>query len=56
MTSQYNKTALMWAAQYNAGEVAKLLIDKGRDVNVKNEVWYFCGGSAVCVATASPMA
>ena len=35
----------MWAAQYNAPDVAKLLIDKGGDINetgnANNKVRYF---------------
>ena len=38
MTSQYNKTALMKAAFNNASDVAKLLIDKGSDVNARDQV------------------
>ena len=38
LTSQDNSTALMYAATANAHDVAKLLIDKGSDVNAKNQV------------------
>ena len=38
VTSQYNKTALMEAAFNNASDVAKLLIDKGSDVNARDRV------------------
>ena len=41
MTSQGGQTALMYAIEYNASDVAKLLIDKGSDVNASNKVWYF---------------
>ena len=41
MTSQYNKIALMYAAENNASDVAKLLIDKGSDVNATDKVCYF---------------
>ena len=38
VTPQYNKTALMWAAIANALDVAKLLTDKGSDVNARDQV------------------
>ena len=38
MTSQENSTALMYAATANAHDVAKLLIDKGSDVNATDQV------------------
>ena len=41
MTSQENSTALMFAAVSNALDVAKLLIDKGCDVNATDMVCYF---------------
>ena len=31
----------MYAAEYNAPDVARLLIDKGSDVNAIDKVWYF---------------
>ena len=41
LTSQNSTTALMVAAQFNAIDVAKLLMDKGSDVNATDKVWYF---------------
>ena len=38
LTSQYNSTALMYAATANALDGAKLLIDKGSDVNARDLV------------------
>ena len=38
VTSQNNTTALMEAAFNNASDVAKLLIDKGSDVNATDQV------------------
>ena len=38
VTSQDSTTALMVAAFNNASDVARLLIDKGSDVNAKNQV------------------
>ena len=32
---------MMYAAEYNAPDVARLLIDKGSDVNAIDKVWYF---------------
>ena len=44
VTSQNNKTALMFAAANGATDVAKLLIDHGADVNAVDEVRCFGGG------------
>ena len=38
MTSQNSTTALMFAAIANALDVAKLLTDKGSDVNARDQV------------------
>ena len=54
VTSQYNGTALMWAATNNASDVAKLLLDQGSDVNAINQVCIF-GVSAGCIGTAFPL-